>query len=145
MFLLDVRLLPSRYRENTDWFLEHIPFFDCPDPDFLETYYFRWDVYRKHIRHTPDGYIITEFLPAVSWAGKHNSISASVSHHFYEGRWLRKTAYLDEYAAFWFQADGATPRSYSCWLADAIYGRYLVTGESVLALALLPALVRNYE
>jgi hypothetical protein len=28
-----------------------------------------------------------------------------ISHHFREGRWLRKTRYLDDYACFWQRDD----------------------------------------
>ena len=25
-----------------DWYKANIPFFDCPDPDIVTTYYYRW-------------------------------------------------------------------------------------------------------
>src|ERR1700728_1640340 len=56
-----------------DFLKENIPLFDCPDQDINEIYYFRWWTYRKHIKETPAGFIITEFLPEVGWAGKYNS------------------------------------------------------------------------
>ena len=43
----------------------NIPLFECPDKDFEQTYYFRWWTYRKHVKKTPDGFVITEFLPKV--------------------------------------------------------------------------------
>jgi hypothetical protein len=126
------------------WLRENIPFFECPDKAFEETYYFRWWTYRKHVKRTPDGFVVTEFLPSVPWAGKHNTISCAAGHHFYEGRWLRDPQYLDEYAAFWFRK-GGDPRRYSFWAADALYQRYLVTGDARLILDLLPDLVENYR
>src|SRR5690606_41087738 len=51
--------------------------------------YFRWWTYRKHLKRTPEGYIITEFLPEVPWSGKYNTINCPAGHHFYEGRWLQ--------------------------------------------------------
>ena len=92
------------------WLRENIPFFECPDKELEETYYFRWWTYRKHIKETPDGMVVTEFLPAVPWAGKYNTISCAAGHHFYEGRWLRNPKYLDEYARFWFPQGGEPPR-----------------------------------
>ena len=74
----------------------NIPLFECPDKDFERTYYFRWWTYRKHVKETPDGYVITEFLPKVPWSGKYNTISCPAGHHFYEGRWLRDPKYLDD-------------------------------------------------
>jgi len=126
-------------------FLEaNIPLFECPDKDFELTYYFRWWTYRKHIKKTPDGFVITEFLPDVSWSGKHNTISCPAGHHFYEGRWLHDPNYLDDYAVFWFRK-GGKPRRYSFWAADAFYSRYLVRPDKKLITDLLEDLVRNYE
>lgn len=126
------------------WLTNNIPLFECPDPDLEEIYYFRWWTYRKHIKHTPDGFIITEFLPPVPWAGKHNSINCPAGHHFYEGRWLHDPRYLDDYAVFWFRK-GGEPRKYSFWAADAIYARRLVSGDPRLTRELLPDLIANYE
>ena len=52
----------------------NIPLFECPDKNIEEIYYFRWWTFRKHLKKTPDGFIVTEFLPDVPWAGKHNGI-----------------------------------------------------------------------
>ena len=97
-----------------DWMVRNVPLFECPDKDIEETYYFRWWTYRKHIKQTPDGFVITEFLPNVGWAGKHNTISCAAGHHLYEGRWLRDPRYLDDYSVFWFRK-GGEPRRYSFW------------------------------
>jgi predicted GH43/DUF377 family glycosyl hydrolase len=126
-------------------FLKHnMPLLDCPDRDIEEIYYFRWWTFRKHIKQTPDGFVITEFLPPVPWAGKYNTISCAAGHHLREGRWLNDTRYLDDYSVFWFRK-GGDPRRYSFWAADAIWSRYQVTGDDRLAKELLPDLVANYE
>ncbi len=130
--------------EAWDFLKANIPLFACPDADIERTYYFRWWTYRKHIKQTPDGWVITEFLPQVSWAAKHNTISCPAGHHFYEGRWLADAKYLDDYAAFWFRK-GGNPRQYSFWAADALYAYYLVKGDKALATGLLDDLVKNYE
>lgn len=129
--------------EDAEWCRENIPLFECPDADIQQIYYFRWRVYKKHIKKTPDGFVITEFLPNVFWAGKHNTINCPAGHHFYEGRWLHERKYLDDYAVFWFRK-GGNPRLYSFWAADAIYAGFLVTGDDSLAIELLPDLVSNY-
>ncbi|MBE3070218.1 MAG: hypothetical protein IMZ66_08265, partial [Planctomycetes bacterium] len=123
---------------------DNVPRFECPDKDLEEVYHFRWWTYRKHVKQTPDGFIITEFLPPVGWAGKYNSISCAAGHHFYEGRWLHDPRYLDDYAVFWFRK-GGEPRRYSFWAADALWAGYLVTGDARRVTDLLPDLVRNYE
>jgi predicted GH43/DUF377 family glycosyl hydrolase len=142
----DQELYPQYVRNCSAWdFLkDNIPLLDCPDKEIEETYYFRWWTYRKHLKCTADGYVVTEFLPPVGWAGKDNSINCAAGHHFYEGRWLGDPTYLDAYAEFWFR-HGGDPRRYSCWLADALWARRLVTGDDRLTGDLLPDLVRNYE
>jgi hypothetical protein len=123
---------------------DNVPLFECPDKEIEETYHFRWWTYRKHLKRTPDGFVITEFLPKVSWSGKHNAISCPAGHHFYEGRWLRDPRYLDDYSVYWFRK-GGEPRRYSFWAADAVWARSLAAGEYGLAKELLPDLVRNWE
>ncbi len=127
-----------------DWLGKNVPLFECPDQDLEEIYYFRWWTYRKHIKQTPDGFIVTEFLPPVPWSGKHNSINCPAGHHFYEGRWLHDPRYLDDYAVFWFRK-GGEPRKYSFWAADAMEARFMVQGDDRLPKELLPDLIANYE
>ncbi|MHC4744031.1 MAG: MGH1-like glycoside hydrolase domain-containing protein, partial [Planctomycetota bacterium] len=100
--------------------------------------------FRKHIKETPDGFVVTEFLPKVSWSGKHNTISCPAGHHFYEGRWIHEGKFLDDYAVFWFRK-GGSPRRYSFWAADALYARHLVQPDKALSTGLLDDLIRNYE
>jgi hypothetical protein len=53
----------------------NIPIFECPDEELERTYYFRWWSFRKHLKQTPAGWIITEFLPKVSWSNEYNAIN----------------------------------------------------------------------
>ena len=130
--------------ESWDFLRSNIPLLDCPDKEIEEIYYFRWWTYRKHIKQTPDGFVITEFLPKVGWAGKHNTISCAAGHHFREGRWLNDPKFLDDYSVFWFRKGGSV-RTYSFWAADSIWSRFLVTGDDRLIRELLPDLIANYE
>lgn len=129
--------------EEQAWYTDHVPLLDCPDDMLLSTYYNRWQNFKKHIKRTAAGFVITEFLPPVSWAGSGNTIACPAGHHFYEGRWIRDSAYLNDYARFWFQGEGE-PRKYSFWAADSIYAFYKVHGDLKLVADLLPELVRNY-
>src|SRR5580658_7357018 len=122
----------------------NIPLFECPDKDIEGIYYFRWWTFRKHIARTPAGFVITEFLPPVGWAGLYNSIDCAAGHHFHEGRWLINPVYLDDYSMFWFR-HGGEPRRYSFWAADSLWARYEVTGDDRLIRELLPDLIANYE
>jgi len=142
----DEELYANAYSNDKSWsFLEkNIPLFECPDEELERSYFFRWWTYRKHLRETPDGWVVTEFLPKVSWSAKHNTISCPAGHHFYEGRWLADSEYLDDYAVFWFRK-GGSPRQYSFWAADAIYAYSLATGNKALVIDLLEDLVKNYQ
>jgi predicted GH43/DUF377 family glycosyl hydrolase len=126
------------------WMARNVPRFECPQRELQDIYYFRWWTYRKHIRQTPAGYVVTEFLPDVPWAKKYNTISCAAGHHLYEGRWIRDPQYLDQYSKFWFRG-GGQPRDYSFWAADSVFARYLANGDQALIVDLLPDLVSNYE
>jgi len=127
----DEDLYPT-YVRNEDaakWMKEEIPLLECPDKDIERTYYFRFWTYRKHIRKTDDGHIITEFLPEVPWSGKHNAIVAPIGHHLYEGRWLKNAGvYLGEYMKFMLKTS-KTAYSYSNWLPYAVLKLSEITGE----------------
>ena len=98
------------------WLCEEIPVFECPDKEIEESYYFRWWTYRKHIKKTENGYIITEFLPKVPWSGKFNEINAAVGHHLYEGRWIKNSGkYLKDYITF-FLDNPDRGHQYSAWM-----------------------------
>lgn len=128
----------------SDFLKKNIPFFECPDKVLEEIYYFRWWTYRKHIKRTSDGFVITEFLPNVPWAGKYNTISCAANHHFYEGRWLKDAKILSDYASFWFSDGGGNPRLYSFGAADAIYNYYLIHNDKTLLDNLYLKLKDNY-
>lgn len=119
-----------------------IPFFECPDKNIELTYYFRWWTFRKHIKQTATGYVVTEFLPQVSWSEKYNTISCAAALHFYEGRWLKANQYLSSYANFWFTE--GNPRMYSFWAAASFLDYFKVTNDSTVV-RLLPELVNNYR
>ena len=74
--------LYQQYIPNVDvksFLLDNIPLIDLPSKDIEETYYFRWWTYRKHLKETEDGFVITEFLPEVNWSKKHNTINCTTS------------------------------------------------------------------
>jgi len=121
----------------------HVPRVALPDPMLEQAYYFRWSTFRKHIKSTPDGTVITEFLPDVPWAGKHNVIDASCGHHIAEGRWLRGASILDEYITFLYR-NGQPPRNYSNWLEHAVLELCEVRGDPSLGMRLLPDMMQNH-
>ena len=131
--------------ENAWSYLENkMPLFDCPDNEFLLTYYFRFWTYRKHIHNVPGGRIVTEFLPAVSWAGKYNSIVMAAPFHLDEGRWLRGETLCDEYINFWYGEEASTT-DYSNALPAAALDVCRVTGKTEKLLQLYDKIKEKLE
>jgi hypothetical protein len=135
--------------EAAAWMERNVPRFTCPDPEVEELYYFRWWTYRKHIKSTPKGYILTEFLKPVRHAAEFNAISCAFGHHLAEGRWLRDPRYVEQYARFWLQGgEGGTlhPRfhQFSGWAAAALDDLYQANGRREFLIASLDALLADY-
>lgn len=140
----------SRYISDAtcaDWLLANIPLFDCPDELLTETYYFRYWTFRKHIRKTAEGFVITEFLPDVPWSGPYNTISCPVGHQFAEGRWIKDRRILSDYARFYLTGSGKGNHllSYSNWFCTALYRFCLVSGDFSVATEHLDELIAYYE
>ncbi len=132
-------------RNSETWrFLEeNIPFFECPDKEIEEVYYYRWWTFRKHIKQTPEGYVITEFMPNVPWARKYNSISCPAMHHFREGRWLHNPAFIRDYGRFWLRG-GGDPYVYSFPIAESFLQMQMVHPDDSLLIKFLPDLTANF-
>jgi hypothetical protein len=134
---------------DPQWFKENIPFLDCPDSTIQDVYYYRWSSYKRHVRYTVPGigYILTEFLANIDYAGLYSSINAAAAFHIYEGRWLHNQRYLNDYQNFWLSGkdDRIQPRQYSFWIADAYYARYLVNADQNFLTGFLDRLDANYQ
>lgn len=128
-----------------EWMIREVPVFECPDHDIEKTYYFRFWTYRKHIKTTKDGVVITEFLPKVLWSGKYNTINAASGHHIYEGRWLRNAdKYLKSYIDFLLSVSNRS-HQYSTWLIDAAYKYALIRGDYDFGHDFIEKLDRYYK
>ncbi|MDE6170109.1 MAG: six-hairpin glycosidase, partial [Duncaniella sp.] len=130
------------------WMKENIPLFECPDEDMEEMYYYRWWSLRKHIKDTPVGYGMTEFLVNRSYADKYNLIACAIGHHIYESRWLRDPKYLDGIINTWYHGNDGQPMEkmmkFSSWNPDAVYNRYLVDGDLAKLEKMYPDLKAEY-
>ncbi len=127
-----------------DFLRDRIPRFECPDTTLETVYYFRWWTFRKHLRETPHGFVVTEFLPEVPWSRAYNTINCPAMHHFREGRWLRDSRYLFDYQAFWL-GDESSPRQYSFPLATSLWEFFRVHGDFTPLAAALDRLTDNYR
>jgi hypothetical protein len=132
------------------WMKANVPLFTCPDREVEEIYYFRWWTYRKHIKKTPAGFIITEFLKKVNHAGEYNALSCAFGHHVAEGRWLCDPQFIDGDIHFWLRGgeNGGLHKNFhqfSGWTAAALYDRWLADGNRAALVSYLDALVLDYE
>jgi hypothetical protein len=130
------------------WMRDNVPMFSCPDATIERVFAFRWWIFRKHLKSTPAGTIVTEFIEPVRHAGMYNSISCALGFHLAEGRWIADASYLDDYTRFWFIADAGKPEPrfhrYSSWLAHAALQRERVDGSCALLDALCDDLITDY-
>ena len=141
-----VQAIPNS--RSAEWLEENIPLFECPDTNIEEIYYYRWWTLRKHIKETPVGYAMTEFLVPRSYADSYNLISSALGHHIHETRWLRDTCYLHQIIRTWYRGNDGKPlermKNFSSWTPYALYQSFLVTGDSTFIAGLLPDMKSEY-
>jgi len=133
---------------SSEWMSRNIPLFDCPDKQMEEMYYYRWWTLRKHIKRTPVGYGMTEFLVQRSYADRYNLIACAIGHHIMETRWLRDTTYLHQILNTWYHGNDGKPMQkmvkFSSWNPAAVYEAYKVSGDKAWLAALKPSLEDEY-
>ncbi len=133
--------------QDWDWYKTQIPFFECPDEEINTTYYYRWELITKHLTYgsPASGYVFTEFIDRPFWSGRYGAISCPAGHQLYEVRWLRDPRIARDYTRYWFQTQGAQPRNYSTWIADAAWALELVHPDRGFTTGLLPDLIQNFK
>ena len=142
-----VQAIPNA--QAAEWMRANIPLFECPQADFEEMFYYRWWTLRKHIKNTPVGYGMTEFLVQRSYADKYNLIACAIGHHIRESRWLRDPQYLDQILHTWYRGNEGGPmkkmNKFSSWNPSAVYDRYLVDLDQDYMLDLYKDLDAEYK
>jgi hypothetical protein len=140
------QLAKEYYGNDAQWYLDNVPFFECSDKEIEAVYYYRWKLYKAHIRHVGvDEYVITEFINDVHWdIDPYSTINAATMHHIYEGRWLKDDRYMDSYIDYMYQK-GGNNRSYSEGIADAAFARYLVNADSAFIVKQLDSMKLIYS
>ena len=129
--VLPVQTMASEYfGEDAPWFLDNIPFLEIDDPEIQKIYYYRWKLYRSHIREIGvQGVTIIEFLGNVPWARQpYTDLNDSASFHLSEGRWLRNPAIVDSLIDHLYSG-GGNDRHFSESIAAATWSTTLVTGD----------------
>ena len=132
----------------SEWMRANIPLFDCPQENFREMYYYRWWTLRKHIKRTPAGYGMTEFLVDRSYADRYNLIACAIGHHIMESRWLRDTTYLHQILRTWYYGNDGQAMTkmnkFSSWNPAAVYEMWKVQGDTTFMLGLKSRLEEEY-
>ena len=135
-------------QDAAQWMERNIPLFDCPDEDFREIYYFRWWSLRKHLKRTPVGWGMTEFLVPRSYADRYNLIACAIGHHVMETRWLRDTTYMHQILRTWYYGNNGQAmvkmNKFSSWNPHAIYEAFKVQGDTTFLLSLRPRMEEEY-
>ena len=137
------------HNRDWDWYKANIPFWESPDSQIDEIYYYRAEVLTKHLRYaSPEtGYVFTEFSNAdtLPWAGRYNAIASATDLQFEEIRWLKTRQYAHDYARYWMLTPGAQPRNFGFPVAWSTWQLAMVHGDPSIALNLLDHYVSNYE
>jgi hypothetical protein len=124
----------------------NIPYIDIPDLLIQDVYYYRWTSLQRNIRYVTagTGYMCTEFVQPVGYAKAFGSIDAAAGHQIDESRWLRNTAYGDDYIQLYTRGP-ADPLQYTQWILDATSRRAMVTGDNEFLFTQLEDMVRVWH
>jgi F5/8 type C domain/Trehalase len=140
------KLATEHFGNDAPWFEANIPFFDCSDREIMQVYYYRWQLYKSHLRDLGErGYIVTEFLNDVGWAkAPYQSLNDATGFHIYEGRWLRDRRYVSDYIDYMYTG-GGNDRHFSEAIADAVYANYMVNGDRDFATKHLDVMQHDFH
>lgn len=139
------RVARARFGNDAPWYIPRIPFFESSDARIDEVYYYRWKLFRAHQRDLgADGFISTEFLDDVGWQREpFASLNDASGFHIAEGRWLRDRRYTNDYIDFMYR--GGNDRHFTDYMADSVYGRFLVDGDRGAAIRHLGVMRHIYR
>lgn len=135
------RLAGTHFGNDAPWYLDNIPFFEASDARITQIYYYRWQVFRAHIRDLGErGHVFTEFLDAVPWDRKpFSTLNDSAIFPIHDGRWLRDRRYVDQFIDYLYEG-GGNDRHFSEAIADAVHAHFLVHGDTRKAVRHLAAM-----
>jgi hypothetical protein len=124
------KLAAQYFGPDAPWFLRNIPFLEIDDPEIQQIYYYRWKLFRSHIREIgAQGTNVLEFLVDVPWAREpYTDLNDSASFHIMEGRWLRDPTIIDSLIDHLYTG-AANDRHFSESIAAATESRSRVTGD----------------
>ncbi|KAJ3569883.1 hypothetical protein NPX13_g5925 [Xylaria arbuscula] len=125
---------------------ENIPYIDIPDNLIQDVYYYRWTSLQRNLRYVTagTGYMCTEFVHSVGYAQAFGTIDAAAGHQIDESRWLRNTAYANDYIQLYTRGP-ADPLQYTQWILDATSRYAMVTGDSEFLATQLQDMIRVWN
>src|SRR3569833_1181484 len=140
------QIATQHYGNDAPWYEANIPFFECSDREVTDIYYYRWKLYKAHLKDLgARGYIVTEFLDDVGWAkAPYQSLNDATAFHIREGRWLRDERYVDDYLDYMYTG-GGNDRHFSESIADAAYQDFLTTGDNAQAVKHLDVMQHDFN
>ncbi len=140
------QIATANFGADAPWFERNIPFLEIDDPEIQQIYYYRWKLFRGHIREIGEqGTTVLEFLPNVPWARQpYTDLNDSASFHLMEGRWLRDPSVVDNLIDHLYTG-GANDRHFSEWIAAATVDTTLVTGNPAPAMKHLDTMQHIYN
>jgi hypothetical protein len=140
------QMAQTNFGADAPWFERNIPFLEIDDPEIQQIYYYRWKLFRGHIREIgAQGTTVLEFLPNVPWARQpYTDLNDSAAFHLREGRWLRDSSVVDNLIDHLYTG-GANDRHFSEWIVAATVDTTLVTGDPAPALKHLDTMQHIYN
>jgi hypothetical protein len=141
-------LKQTTYVQNNyafEWMKRNIPYFDCPDNEFKEIYYFRHWMNRLHLKNNNNYYVVTEFIFQVSWADVNNVIVCPSGHHFNWLMWLDDPIYAQSYINYYMHSPDAKPKLYRDWFADCAYKINLIHPSKLFVKSVLGNLINSFN
>ncbi len=140
------KIAAKHYGADAPWYVDNIPFLVIDDPLLEKVYYYRWQVYRSHLREIgSQGVMVTEFLDNVPWGRQpYTDLNDSSPFHLLEGRWLRSPAVVNSTIEHLYTGYG-NDRHFSEAVAAATLETVKVTGDTRPALRNLSAMMYVYN
>jgi len=144
--LTEQQLAQDAFGADAPWYLANIPFLEIDDAEIQRAYYYRWKLYRSHLRQIgTQGVDETEYLTNVPWARQpYTDLNDSSSFHILEGRWLRNPEFVHAMVDHLYTG-GGNDRHFSESVAAATFAWTQVTGDARPALDHLDTMQQTYN
>lgn len=135
--------------DDSQWYLDNIPFVDFPDPTIQEIYYYRTSVLKRHLvyAHQGHGWVFTEFIQPVPWASKFQSIPDSAPHQILEARWLRDPQYINDVIQLYTRGglEAIAGVTYTHYLQDSFLEAAQATGDLAFLQSQINGMIKMYR